>query len=222
MSQAEILGVSLGIAAIALASRKGSVAPAASNPGKPSGAFGSAMTFKMPPPPPSPRSTLKLPKGFAIVSGSSNSVWPFGGSAPNLGSGTNKTNGNAALDLARAQVKKEYDRLTAAGKKKGAAALNEKFPGLNLTGDEDFEEASKKIGAQAGKQGASAACAAYPPTSAAAPVCGVLGEIAGKYLGKELGPYLRDAWHAVEDWVEDKAGDAADAIKDAAGSLKFW
>lgn len=116
-----------------------------------------------------------------------------------------------ALQYAEKEVKKQYDALTKAGKKRGAEYLNATLdPSPNLTGDETFDEANKKIGASIGGAAGGAGCAAYPPTAAAAPLCAYLGAIVGGYLGEELGPYLKKGWNAVEDF----ASDVGEGIKD--------
>lgn len=230
MSNAEVLGAVLGVGAVAYVATRPKVATPPSSASGPT-VMGSKFTL-------SSSAVQRViakkaagaPKGFAVVSGSSNkTTFSKYTAIKNLGSGKNAPNANAALDYVRGKLKEEYDKLTAAAKKKGAELLNEEFPGLNMTGNETFEQASEKIGSQLGGEGAAAACTAYPPTSAAAPLCGILGKFAGKYLGRELGPYLRDAWNKVEEWagdayesVEDAARDVGSAVEDAVGSLKFW
>ncbi len=132
-----------------------------------------------------------------------------------------------ALDQAKRKLKQEYDALSAKAKEAGAAKLNDLIkPSPGLTGKESWEDASKKIGAAAGSQGASAACSAYPATAPAAPVCAM----AGAYLGKKLGPIIakelksigkkaeqavKKAYNKVEDAVEN-------AVDDVVSSVKFW
>lgn len=117
-----------------------------------------------------------------------------------------------AVDEVKQRVKKEYDQLQKGAKKAGAEYLNSTMdPSPNLTGNESFEEASKKIGSVGGAAAGGAVCAAVS-AGAAAPACAYLGSIAGAYLGKEVGPMLKDAYNKIEDW----AGDAGDYIGDKA------
>lgn len=103
---------------------------------------------------------------------------------------------------AEKELKKQYDKLEAEARKKGADAVNEAL-GTNLTGDESFEEAAKIIGAALGAGGAAAGCSAVG-AAVVAKQCAVLGAMLGGYLGEKLGPWLKDQWGKVEDWASDQ------------------
>lgn len=133
------------------------------------------------------------------------------------------------------QAKGEYDKLTDAGKKAGAKALNEALkPSPGLTGDESWEEASSKVGAVLGAAGGTAACAAIPipglNAALASTVCATLGSMVGSYLGEKLGTWGRDAynevkadvdkaWTEASNWVADTASDAYDDVTGFVGDL---
>ena len=124
-----------------------------------------------------------------------------------------------ALEDAHKKAKAEYDKLSAAAKKAGAAKLSEEL-GIKppLTGNESWEQVGKIAGGAAG----GAACGAIPGAQAAAPLCAM----AGAYLGKKLSVLIGEQWDKVDDWIEDKWDDAADAVTDAVGdaydTIKGW
>lgn len=133
--------------------------------------------------------------------------------------GGNKTAASATatkqLELAEARARAEYTKLSATAKKKAAAELSDK---LNLspplTGDESWEQLTKKAGSAIGV----AACGAIPGGAIATPLCAIVGA----YFGAKLADWMADAWDSIAsaaDKAIDKTKDAANAAISFVGGL---
>jgi hypothetical protein len=118
-----------------------------------------------------------------------------------------------------AAAKTKYDELSSAAKKAGAEALNKQLK-LNppLTGNESFKQVASRTGAAVGGTVGTAACAAYPATAAAAPLCGMVGAYLGEKLGPAVGKYTKKATKA----VTGAAKKVGSTVKKGIKKLKFW
>lgn len=118
-----------------------------------------------------------------------------------------------------AALKTKYDELGSAAKKAGAEALNKQLK-LNppLKGDESFKVVASRTGAAVGGTVGTAACAAYPATAAAAPLCGMVGAYLGEKLGPVVGKYAKKSAKAVKGAVKSVGKNIGKGIK----KLKFW
>ncbi len=110
------------------------------------------------------------------------------------------------LQKVRDMLKAEYDKLTGEAKCKGAEALKQQYPDVQLPPGDcaslPFDVIMGAVGAVAGAAGCSAV-----GLGGAAPLCA----IAGTYLGKSIAPYIEKAWDDVKDaaegawdWLSDK------------------
>lgn len=125
-----------------------------------------------------------------------------------------------ALRRAEAKIRDEFNRLGAEAKKRGADAINQStqaVTGINpgVLPTDSFETVSGKVGAAYGNFAATKGCESLG-LGAASAACGKLGAIVGKFLGKEIGPYLDEAWADVKAWAEEAANDVGQAIGGAA------
>jgi uncharacterized protein YcfJ len=132
---------------------------------------------------------------------------------------------NQTLNEVEAEVKREYEKLTSAAKKKGAELLNETLkPSPNLTGKENFKEASKKVGAVVGAAAGAAVCsiAGVGAGAVAAPLCAWLGSIAGAYLGEKIGKWAKDTYKKVAKWTQNSWDSVKDKAKSVAKKICFF
>lgn len=143
---------------------------------------------------------------------------------------------DGAMDRARSlalanevkrRINQEINNLSAEAKAAGIAKLNEAYPGIDVKVTDSAEVIGEKVGRYGGGKAAEAGCTAMglsDPGSLS--ICNKVGAMAGAFLGKKVGPYIRDAYNDVEAWVSDTASDVGSEIADAAGdaynSIKFW
>jgi len=127
-----------------------------------------------------------------------------------------------AIDELERLAREEYDAAESEAKQRAADGINNAAGEKILDGTEDFDEASRKLGAYLGGAAAAAGCAATGIGAALAAGCAVIGAWVGEWAGGKLGEWLKSAWGDIEDWAEGAWDDISGGLEDFADDLKFW